>query len=311
MSVEPINSSEPMSYIINLAESFETEVRRIINDQVHAAIASLSEEEDVHKGIHDARRCLKIVRAAWRLIRMDLPPDDFQRKNVFYRNAGRRLSELRDLTALLETLEMLQKKNLRMEKWVSNRMFRQLLEEKRTKAHKEDADTESLMPQQVAAELSANHPEISQFQLSEDFPANVLASLRKVYGRGYSACADCTRKADPERMHEWRKRSKYLRYHFQMLRQAWPPVFDVIETEFHQLTDYLGDFNNLTVMKKHVNNPAYDLKDIHRRTLLKEADRHQQKLWQASIDLGVRLYAEPPKAFARRMAVYLEDIWQK
>lgn len=307
MNEQPNKSKQEMSYVIAPQKGFEQEIKRIVAEQVQSAIHYLQEEEDVHKGVHNARRCLKVTRAAWRLIRKDLGEKDFREKNTFYRNAGRQLSELRDLTALLETLDMMQRKNKRMQKWVSQQTFRQILEEKRATAHQ--MESENILPHAVAKELNAHYQEINQFQLSRHFPRNVAASLRKVYARGYRALADCRQAPDPLHMHEWRKRSKYLRYHFHMLRKAWPLVFTKLEDEFHLLTDYLGDFNNLTVMKAHLNNSAYPLKTVHQEKLLQEADIHQQELWQKAIELGELLYTEAPGVFEQRMKCCLRDFF--
>ena len=114
----PDNANNEMSYVIRQEETFEEGVKRILDEQTTHVIHHLTQEPDIHKGIHNARRCLKIIRAVWRLIRRDLDPEDFRRKNEFYRDAGRELSALRDLTALLEALDAMQKTNPKMQRWV-------------------------------------------------------------------------------------------------------------------------------------------------------------------------------------------------
>lgn len=296
------------SYVILQKESFEDGIKRIVNQQVASAIHHLTKQPDIHEGVHDARRALKITRAAYRLIRLDLKKADFSQKNDFYSDIGRQLSELRDLTALLETLDIMEKKNPRMRNWKSNHAFRKAVELRRNDSQDHNApDQNIILLRKAAAHLLEHRERINQFQLSNKFTRSVLASLRQVYARGFNAYKDCQKEQHPESMHEWRKRAKYLRYHFRMLRNVWPEIFTSFEKELHLLTDYLGDFNNLSVMRVHLNDSEYELKKSHRSTLLKEAIRHQDQLGQSALDLGVKLYTETPKAFERRMKAYFSD----
>lgn len=305
--LQSINLSNDIGYIIHPEEDFESGIKRIIDEQVTHTIQHLTQQPDVHKGVHDARRCLKIIRAAWRLIREDLAPSDFDQKNAFYRDAARMLSEMRDLTALLEALEMMQKNTPNIRRWVSARTFKQALEERRSDLHEESSSGQKDLPRMVAEKLEAGYEQINPFHLSDHFVESVLESLGKVYDRGYEAYQLCRKDLNPETMHEWRKRSKYIRYQFHMLRNIWPNVLFVFEYEFHQLTDYLGDFNNLSVMKNHLDDSEYSLKKIYRNKLFQEAERQQENLGKEALHLGQRLYAERTRAFIQRLREYVSD----
>jgi hypothetical protein len=62
------------------------------------------------------------------------------------------------------------------------------------------------------------------------------------------------RDRDPsvERLHEWRKRTKDLRYALELLEPTWPPVIDAFEDELHKLTDRLGDRTDLARLEDRV-----------------------------------------------------------
>src|SRR5262249_34951169 len=49
-----------------------------------------------------------------------------------------------------------------------------------------------------------------------------------------------------EHLHEWRKRSKDLRYALDLLEPTWPPVVKALADEVHALTDRLGDDQDLS-----------------------------------------------------------------
>lgn len=302
------DANNDLTYVIRQEETFEEGVKRILDEQTTNVIHHLTQQPDIHKGIHDARRCLKIIRAVWRLIREDLDPEDFKRKNEFYRDAGRELSELRDLTALLEALDMMQKKNPKMRRWVSAQTFRRALEARRDEfQHKNAPDQDILLLRETATFLSTHRRQINDFQLSADFIQSVLTSIHKVYGRGYKVYRKCVEEQDPHDMHEWRKRVKYLRYHLHILRNVWPAVFTAFESELHQLSDYLGDFNNLSVMKEHLGDPEYQLKAAYQERLMAEVLLNQEKLAENALHLGRRLYAEKPEAYVQRMEEYVAD----
>ena len=59
------------------------------------------------KHIHEARKATKRLRALVRLVRRELGDEVYALENQCYRDAGRRLSELRDATVLVETLDRL------------------------------------------------------------------------------------------------------------------------------------------------------------------------------------------------------------
>lgn len=302
-----------MSYAIRTKETFEKGIERIIYDQTKKTIGHLMQRKNVHEGVHDARRCMKMIRAVWRLIRDDLEESEYQKKNSFYRDAARQISDLRDLAALLETLEMMGKMNAKVSAWISYQAFKKELQQKIKDLDATGTSSgANSLPKQVGAFLLSNYSEINRFQLSENYRDKVISSIQRVYTRGYRACRICKDNPTPENMHEWRKRGKYLRYQLRILRNVWPALFGVWEKELHQLTDYLGDYNNLSVMKEHLLDETYALKKIYRTAMTREADRHQQRLHASAVKIGVLLYHEQPYVFARRIEGYLSnwEVWK-
>lgn len=96
-----------MSYYIQSHETLPTAITRIAQEQRQKAEAALKHKENRHAGIHKARKHFKKLRALMRLVRDELGAKAYKKQNVFYRDLGRRLSDLRDATSLLEALEML------------------------------------------------------------------------------------------------------------------------------------------------------------------------------------------------------------
>ncbi len=296
-----------MGNIIGSSQHFEKDLKKYIDQLVSECIGWLKEEGDYHLAIHNTRRNFKKIRAAWRLIRFDLGKEDFAAKNTFYRDQARRLSDLRDATALLESLENLKK---HFGEVVSPEAFHEL--ERWLQAERSElADTEEERPPvllAIAEDLETGSAEVNKFKLHRHWQEGVIDSLRQVYQRGRKGCLknNSTASVAREDMHEWRKRVKYLRYHLEILESVWPEMFDPWATEMHRLTDFLGEYNNLAVLKDKLTEDPGLLSTAVVDTTLAIASQEQEEYHRKAAHLGQLLFAEKPKAFARRMGTYLE-----
>ena len=293
-----------MSYRINDSNDFDAEIHRIIGDQVTMAVADLRDFKDIHSGVHNARRRLKVARAALRLIRKDLGETSFKKKNAFCRDMARRLSQLRDATAMLETIDFLEKSlGERLEKKLLKQL--RLLLDKEREYLKKDQGGRSSLVQEVADNLEDGKLQITDFKLSKQYRKKVLASLQLVYARGQNAFKSCYPYPTAEKIHEWRKRAKYLRYQFQMLEQYYPTYFQQAEKDLHQLTDLLGDYQNLSVLCNFIISSCAQLPVEKRSQLVMEALEYQQQLHQKAKPLGKLLYSESPNGFLKRLKPHL------
>ena len=302
-----MNVPSKKDYIISVRKDFSAELKRIVEEQSGQAVFHLNESGDVHKGVHNARRCLKITRSVWRLIRDDLGEPDFRRKNDFYRDAGRALSALRDLTAMLETIDALEKKNQIPKAKAFFQKFREAFQLQRSLFVKKQANERKTL-QKIAKEIKTKKKQINKFQLSDQYIPNIATSLERTYRRGQNCYKANKKKLDPARMHEWRKRAKYLRYFFHMLRESRPELCQKLEKRLHLLTDHLGNFNNLTVLKNHLQNQKLDLLQEDLNQLLQIVEQNQQELYESALALGAKLYAEKPETM-RKLTLALLKVY--
>src|ERR1700682_1989981 len=97
-----------MTYRFKLQEPIGQGVRRIGLEQIEIAEAKLSSKDDVSAAIHDARRCLKRVRALLRLIRPALEEALYRREAERLAGSGKLLSGARDLDVMRQTLSKLE-----------------------------------------------------------------------------------------------------------------------------------------------------------------------------------------------------------
>ena len=109
-----------------------------------------------------------------------------------------------------------------------------------------------------------------------------------------------------ERFHDWRKRVKYHRYHLELLAPLWPRQLKGRRKEVKALGDLLGEEHDLVVLEATLAGGADGSGEAGVQLARELSTRRRAELRAAMRPLGQRLFAEPPKALARRFATY----WQ-
>jgi CHAD domain-containing protein len=274
-----------MSYGLTFNDTPAESVERVRREQLEAAAASLDEGGDPVEGIHDARKRIKKTRALLRLARPGLRTKAYRRRNRALRDAGRGMSGTRDADVLVETVDRL------AERFVGQQpeRFFATIREPLARDSRGSAD-----PGEHTATLRG---------LAQDawplkgLDADALAdSLKCTYARGREAFARAERKPTTTNLHEWRKRVKDLWYQERLLEDTWPGVMKAQAKEAKKLSKLLGEDHDLAVLADQVQDPKlHELIDARRAELQAEARA-----------LGRRVYAERPKAFARRAHRYVD-----
>lgn len=293
-----------MSYTINPKQTVPHEVRRIAAEKLDAVIAYLEDvDSDPNECIHEARKALKELRAAVRLVRDEVGRSTYKRENVSYRDAGRALSGARDAFVQIETVQALRKKysdQLAQDafKTVEKRL------KKRHKAELKETVRDEDAVEKVLDALHAARARIAEWPVeSDDFDA-FRDGLKRVYTRGRNEFHHARKKPTTENLHEWRKRAKYLRYHVDMLQKVWPNVMEELEETLHDLTDVLGDDHDLAVLRQLLVDQPDLCEEETQQLILGLIDQRRAELQKVAWPLGQRIYAEKPKAFVKRMATY-------
>ena len=68
------------------------------------------------------------------------------------------------------------------------------------------------------------------------------------------------------RLHEWRKRTKDLRYALELLEPLWPDVMEAFAAEVDDLADLLGEDHDLALLEAFVRDPSLACDDDDRRS---------------------------------------------
>ncbi len=298
-----------MAYQIEEGEPFHQGINRIGREEQKATLESLSTNKDLHKGVHQARKHLKKLRAIFRLIRDHLGEKDFKTANTYYRDIGRDLSAIRDITSQMEICSKLQKVYAPQIGDEGFQKLLQLLDKQRKKIQKQKVNS-ALFKEEIARIKQDK----TRFEPSEKNPPSmekVLKSLVRVYKRGLRGFQKAQVCPQTEPMHDWRKRVKYLWHQFQLLKPAWPELFLAYENALKSLADALGDYHDLALLQENLPHIKQDLPTGFANKLIKVAAREKQQCLEQSIQLGKNLYAERPKAFRRRMASVIVSFFSR
>ncbi|QDT40828.1 CHAD domain protein [Gimesia alba] len=298
-----------MGYQFKQQESLASGVRRIAGEQLSQAIRELKNaEQNPHQMIHEVRKHFKKLRGLIRLVRYGLG-DDYARLNVWYRDAGRRLSRVRDAESMLESLQKLKARFSDLEQTDLFSEFENRFLARKQKLVEEWIDLD-LELQNLAQQLESELEAVASWKIKGKAAKIIRDGLQQTYQRGSEALATLHQSPNDELFHECRKRSKYHLYHMRLINAVWPPMLTARITELDLLNDYLGDDHDLTVMTQLITGEADSFgSSANVEQLLLLIGQQRQTLQAAAFQMADRMFAEKPKAFARRMQGYW-NLWR-
>lgn len=297
-----------MDFFIKENEPLQPGLRRIEMETLEEVEQYLEARENVNEAIHNARRGFKKLRALARLVQFEVGKKAYRKTNQFYRNEARKISLLRDTTAMIETVERLEAKHPDKLPGHIIPMVKVHLFGLRDH-HIEEATPILQLLHEIREQMDTAWKEMLLLCTKKVKIKRLLRGMKKVYGRAYFGYHHCRENVTDHHIHDWRKRAKYLRYQLGILSMAWAPIFQVVETELHQLTDYLGDFHDLEVLKGALERSDLSLDNPAKAKLFGLIELQQFESCQLALESGARLFAEKPKVFIRRMEHYLRATW--
>ncbi len=228
-------------FVLKNRESADEDIKRILDEQIDNAISRLETgfDDDFDESIHEARKCIKRIRAVLRLIRDDIGSDKYRKENFYFRDINRNMSDIRSITVNIETLAKL------------------------------DSD-ESLDYKALIGHFAGLKQKIIyKLCVEENRPAETLEMLRRgrkrtgrilIKNKDYEILFlglirvfnQCLRymnmaKNDPAaiNLHEFRKKVKYLYYQSQVLEPVLPEEAVIVTPKLDKLADYLGEDHDL------------------------------------------------------------------
>jgi CHAD domain-containing protein len=294
-------AADPTAYRLLEDEPVGPGIRRILQAQVDDAVTQLRGEagNEPAEAIHEARKDMKKIRSALRLVREAIGDDAWRRENDHYRDVARKLSAHRDAEILVESLDGLRERFGPAVRKRSEKLRKELDEENRA-AH-DDGTIERTMAG-AAAELIALRSSVDELDLDGDGWKLIAPGIHRSYRRGRKRLRSVEEEPSVTNLHELRKRVKDLWYQLRLIREADRPMIGALADHAHDLSDHLGDDHDLALLREEVERRRDAFASpADRRHLLQEIDQRRGELQFAAISLGERIYAEKPKKFTARL----------
>jgi CHAD domain-containing protein len=294
------------AYRLLPGERVDRGMKRILTAQVDEAIEHLRGDAGTEpaEAVHEARKDMKKIRSALRLVRHEIGDDVWRRENDHYREIARTLSGFRDAEILVEALDGLAERFGPQAEGRFDALREQLEQENR--AAYEDGSVERAMVE-AAAGLVAGRGRIADLPLKGDGWELIGPGLHRSYRRGRKRLRTVEEEASVTNLHELRKRVKDLWYQVRLIRDADKQMLGSLADHAHDLSDHLGDDHDLALLRETVQRRRAAFSDPgDKRHLLEEIDARRGELQFAAISLAERIYAEKPKRFTKR----IEKRWE-
>jgi CYTH domain-containing protein/CHAD domain-containing protein len=286
------------------SESVPEGLSRSLHEQLDVAITELTDsQESTDDGIHEARKCLKKARTLLRLARPILGRI-YREQNAQMRDAGRKLSELRDMQVLADTVDQLKEKEEvpSAAKPALERMRGIVLRRKEELFRQ--AEQQNELPG-VVEKLREIRTAISTWPLERATHETLMSAFEESMQRGKLAFAAALKNQQDEDFHNWRKRTKDVRYQLEFLHKMWADVLSGYAANAKQLEQALGKDHDLAVLRGMI--PRKTPPEKKDAALLTAVIRDERKVLRKEAEsTGQMLYGESPKLWAER----LERCWQ-
>ena len=295
-----------MAFQFEPGESVAKCVRRLVHAQIDKAMVGLTGRGGAgpEEVVHDARKRFKRVRALLRLAGSGLGRRLADSEDARFRDAGRPLSEVRDATVLVETLDrLIERSGEQGRSEAIGRAHEALLRRKRNVCRRVLDEGDALA--QVVRAMKKARRDLDPWEFSGG-GWNVLGrGLRRIYGGGFRAFHEASEAPTDEGLHEWRKRVKDLWYVMDILKPVRPGYTVCRGQQAHTLADLLGDDHDLAVLRQVLSTSGDGPCDSASvEVILPLIDGRRAELQRDAFDLGPALYGERPKVFVARLRAY-------
>lgn len=293
-----------MAFRFKLDEPIQKGFRRIGSEQIDRALAELGAGSDLAREIHEARKCLKRVRALLRLGRAGLGNEVFRAENRCFGDIARRLGPARDDHVIRETL-------LKLEAAQEDDAGRGALRRLSVAILSESSDGAGVDPETLAGaktDLIAARERFRRLEIKPATRATLIVGVEQGYRQGRKAMGLAYDTADDEAFHAWRKGVQAHWRHMVLLSRLWPEMVDARAAAARELSQILGDDHDLSLVRIRIDALGKDIptpSDVRSQVLALVAGR-QDVLRRLAKPRGALLYAASPKIHGRWLAALWE-----
>jgi len=252
--------------------------------------------------VHEVRKHLKKLRAAMRLGIGEVGKNQHAREDRCVRKIGRLVSDLRDAQVRLQTLIQLRDKT---SKGSDENCF-PLIEELLSLERESFSAAFAGWQKQAIPQLERVEARLLKWPLEALTWKQICGAVAKIYKRGQRGLAKTINDPEPENFHAWRKRVKDLWYQLRILQPLNRVVLEEMAHDAEVLGELLGREHDFDFLLERLEKESGDeaLRD-ELAQLRKVISKCGKRLRTNALELGRRFYAEPAKAFAKRISIFV------
>ena len=292
-----------MGFRLKLKEPLPDGLKRVFREQIQSAL-QLCEHPARQRGVtvHEVRKHLKKLRAAMRLAVGEVGKNQHKNEDRCVREIGRLVSDLRDAQVRLQTLIQLRDEVAKKSEENPFPRIEELLSlERESFSAAFDGWQKLAIPK-----LERVGERLSKWPLDGISWKQICGAVENIYKRGQRGLTKTIKKPVPENFHAWRKRVKDLWYQLRILQPLNREVLEKIAADAEVLGELLGlehDFHFLLARLEKENGD--DALRGELAQLRKVIRKRGKRLRRNALELGRRFYAEPSKAFAKRISIFI------
>jgi CHAD domain-containing protein len=294
-----------MSYRLKSGEPPSQGLKRIFREETQSAL-QLCRHPFKQRGItvHETRKHLKKLRAALRLAAAKTGKDRHMREDRSLSEIAKLVSDLRDAHVRLQTLIRIREDMHGHSAVHSFPKIEELLSMERESFSAAFAGWRK----QAIPKLKAAKKRLSDWPLDDTTWKQVCGAVAKSYRRGRDALTQVLKKPSPGTFHEWRKEVKQLWYQLRLLQPLNRVVLEKIANDVRTLGELLGLDHDFAFLLARLEEERSDSAlQVEHAALQKLIRKRSRKLQRNATELGRRFYAEAPKAFAKRISIFIKD----
>jgi CHAD domain-containing protein len=292
-----------MGFRLKLREPLPDGLKRVFREQIESAL-ELCRHPARQRGVtvHEVRKHLKKVRAAMRLAITEVGKDRHAGEDRCVRKIGRLVSDLRDAQVRLQTFIQLRDETAKRAEDNPFPRIEELLSLERESFSAAFAGWQK----QAIPQLERVEARLLKWPLQCLTWKQICGAVEKIYKRGQRGLAKTVKDPDPENFHAWRKRVKDLWYQLRILQPLNRMVLTEMAHDAEVLGELLGREHDLAFLWARLEKECGDetLSD-ELAQLEKLIRKHGKRLRTNALELGRRFYAEPAKAFAKRISIFV------
>jgi CHAD domain-containing protein len=288
-----------MSYCLKLREPLPKGLKRIFREQIQSALKLCRHPAKEHGvTVHEVRKHLKKLRAALRLTKVEVGKSRWTSEDRCLREIGRLVSDLRDAHVRLQTLIQVRDD--------AKQQFPRI-EELLSMERESFSAAFSGWQRQAIPKLERAAERMSKWPLADITWKQICGVVAKSYRRGQNRLAKALKKRDPESFHVWRMSVKELWYQLRILRPLNRLVLAEIASDAKMLGELLGRAHDFAFLLARLDRERGDQALYDELVQLQKLIRKRGKrLHRDALELGRRFYAEPSKAFAKRISIFID-----